>query len=136
MQGSHSYTFNVIFRNTYSYCNFSSLTELTKTTVEALIHILFYLRKYTFSLLLLFPHTHRIDKDRNGAIDTYVFHFTFKNAHSHCLFSSLRVDKDRSGAIDSRELQSALSNGNWTPFNPDTVKLMIGKLCIHLVVFT
>ncbi|KAK8381108.1 hypothetical protein O3P69_008173 [Scylla paramamosain] len=37
-----------------------------------------------------------------------------------------QVDKDRSGAIDARELQSALSNGNWTPFNPDTVKLMIG----------
>ncbi|XP_071533096.1 programmed cell death protein 6 [Panulirus ornatus] len=36
------------------------------------------------------------------------------------------VDKDRSGAIDSRELQSALSNGNWMPFNPDTVRLMIG----------
>ncbi|XP_042208301.1 programmed cell death protein 6-like isoform X1 [Homarus americanus] len=36
------------------------------------------------------------------------------------------VDKDRSGAIDARELQSALSNGNWTPFNPDTVRLMIG----------
>ncbi|XP_050725329.1 programmed cell death protein 6-like isoform X1 [Eriocheir sinensis] len=36
-----------------------------------------------------------------------------------------QVDKDRSGAIDARELQSALSNGNWTPFNPDTVKLMI-----------
>ncbi|XP_045608369.1 programmed cell death protein 6 isoform X2 [Procambarus clarkii] len=37
-----------------------------------------------------------------------------------------QVDKDRSGAIDARELQSALSNGNWTPFNPDTVRLMIG----------
>ncbi|MCL4134479.1 UNVERIFIED_CONTAM: hypothetical protein GTU68_021462, partial [Idotea baltica] len=37
-----------------------------------------------------------------------------------------RVDKDRSGAIDASELQGALSNGNWTPFNPNTVKLMIG----------
>lgn len=37
-----------------------------------------------------------------------------------------RVDKDRSGAIDAAELQSALSNGNWTPFNPETVRLMIG----------
>jgi len=37
-----------------------------------------------------------------------------------------KVDKDRSGAIDARELQSALSNGNWTPFNPETVRLMIG----------
>lgn len=37
-----------------------------------------------------------------------------------------KVDKDRSGAIDAAELQAALSNGNWTPFNPDTVRLMIG----------
>ncbi|XP_063594168.1 programmed cell death protein 6-like isoform X2 [Penaeus indicus] len=37
-----------------------------------------------------------------------------------------QVDKDRSGAIDARELQSALSNGNFTPFNPETIKLMIG----------
>lgn len=37
-----------------------------------------------------------------------------------------RVDKDRSGAINSNELQSALSNGTWKPFNPETVRLMIG----------
>ncbi|XP_062515597.1 programmed cell death protein 6-like [Corticium candelabrum] len=37
-----------------------------------------------------------------------------------------RVDKDRSGQITADELQSALSNGTWTPFNPETVRLMIG----------
>ncbi|XP_057291355.1 programmed cell death protein 6-like isoform X1 [Hydractinia symbiolongicarpus] len=37
-----------------------------------------------------------------------------------------RVDKDRSGTITSVELQQALSNGSWTPFNPETVRLMIG----------
>ena len=37
-----------------------------------------------------------------------------------------KVDKDKSGAISSDELQSALSNGTWTPFNPETVRLMIG----------
>ncbi|XP_071957467.1 programmed cell death protein 6-like [Antedon mediterranea] len=37
-----------------------------------------------------------------------------------------RVDKDRSGAISVNELQQALSNGTWTPFNPETVRLMIG----------
>ncbi|XP_076302121.1 apoptosis-linked gene-2 [Lasioglossum baleicum] len=37
-----------------------------------------------------------------------------------------RVDKDRSGAITADELQLALSNGTWTPFNPETVRLMIG----------
>ncbi|XP_053972899.1 programmed cell death protein 6 isoform X2 [Hylaeus anthracinus] len=37
-----------------------------------------------------------------------------------------RVDKDRSGAITADELQQALSNGTWTPFNPETVRLMIG----------
>jgi len=38
----------------------------------------------------------------------------------------LRVDRDRSGAITSNELQAALSNGSWQPFNPETVRMMIG----------
>ncbi|KAK2574933.1 hypothetical protein KPH14_008700 [Odynerus spinipes] len=37
-----------------------------------------------------------------------------------------RVDKDGSGSITADELQQALSNGTWTPFNPETVRLMIG----------
>ncbi|XP_043501485.1 programmed cell death protein 6 isoform X2 [Polistes fuscatus] len=37
-----------------------------------------------------------------------------------------RVDKDCSGSITADELQQALSNGTWTPFNPETVRLMIG----------
>lgn len=36
------------------------------------------------------------------------------------------VDRDRSGAIGATELQSALSNGTWKPFNPETVRMMIG----------
>ncbi|XP_062527605.1 apoptosis-linked protein 2 isoform X1 [Bombyx mori] len=36
------------------------------------------------------------------------------------------VDKDRSGYISADELQQALSNGTWNPFNPETVRLMIG----------
>lgn len=37
-----------------------------------------------------------------------------------------RVDRDRSGQISTKELQEALSNGTWQPFNPETVRLMIG----------
>ncbi|KAL3860583.1 hypothetical protein ACJMK2_010685 [Sinanodonta woodiana] len=37
-----------------------------------------------------------------------------------------RVDKDRSGEVSAVELQQALANGTWTPFNPETVRLMIG----------
>ncbi|ELU02035.1 hypothetical protein CAPTEDRAFT_148620 [Capitella teleta] len=37
-----------------------------------------------------------------------------------------RVDKDRSGQISTQELGQALSNGTWNPFNPETVRLMIG----------
>lgn len=37
-----------------------------------------------------------------------------------------RVDQDRSGYINADELQRALSNGTWSPFNPETVRLMIG----------
>lgn len=36
------------------------------------------------------------------------------------------VDRDRSGQITAVELQQALSNGTWAPFNPETVRLMIG----------
>ncbi|GCC24865.1 programmed cell death protein 6 [Chiloscyllium punctatum] len=37
-----------------------------------------------------------------------------------------RVDRDRSGVISESELQQALSNGTWTPFNPKTVRSIIG----------
>lgn len=37
-----------------------------------------------------------------------------------------QVDKDRSASITAVELGQALSNGTWTPFNPETVRLMIG----------
>uniref|UniRef100_A0A1Q3FH63 Programmed cell death protein 6 n=1 Tax=Culex tarsalis TaxID=7177 RepID=A0A1Q3FH63_CULTA len=37
-----------------------------------------------------------------------------------------KVDRDRSGFISQDELQQALSNGTWNPFNPETVRLMIG----------
>ncbi|XP_064481618.1 programmed cell death protein 6-like [Ornithodoros turicata] len=40
------------------------------------------------------------------------------------LFQS--VDKNNSGAIGVTELQNALSNGTWKPFNPTTVRTMIG----------
>ncbi|XP_022318695.2 programmed cell death protein 6-like isoform X1 [Crassostrea virginica] len=36
------------------------------------------------------------------------------------------VDQDRSGKITSVELQKALLNGNWSPFNHETCRLMIG----------
>jgi Ca2+-binding EF-hand superfamily protein len=37
----------------------------------------------------------------------------------------LAVDVDRSGSISVHELQSALVNGDWTPFDLDTVKLLM-----------
>ena len=36
------------------------------------------------------------------------------------------VDQDRSGKITAEELRTALHNGNWSPFNPETCRLMIG----------
>ncbi|CAD5209513.1 unnamed protein product [Bursaphelenchus xylophilus] len=36
------------------------------------------------------------------------------------------VDKDRSGQISGEELQKALSNGTYLPFNAETCRLMIG----------
>lgn len=39
----------------------------------------------------------------------------------------MAVDADRSGRISALELQQALVNGNWSHFNPETCRLMIGK---------
>ena len=39
----------------------------------------------------------------------------FQNERIYCF---LRVDADGSGSITSNELQAALSNGTWSPFNP------------------
>lgn len=36
------------------------------------------------------------------------------------------VDQDHSGKISANELQLALLNGNFSPFNPETCRLMIG----------
>lgn len=36
------------------------------------------------------------------------------------------VDQDKSGKITCQELQQALMNGNWSPFNAETCRLMIG----------
>ncbi|CAL2029747.1 unnamed protein product [Caenorhabditis brenneri] len=48
----------------------------------------------------------------------------FQQPNLQQIFSS--VDKDRSGQISADELQRALSNGTWNPFNPETCRLMIG----------
>eukprot|EP00127_Corallochytrium_limacisporum_P003657 Clim_evm45s151 gene=Clim_evmTU45s151 len=37
-----------------------------------------------------------------------------------------QVDSDKNGNITADELARALSNGTWTPFNHETVRLMIG----------
>nr|KAG5696021.1 hypothetical protein BaRGS_013927 [Batillaria attramentaria] len=42
------------------------------------------------------------------------------------LLGSMAVDQDHSGKITAQELQQALMNGNWSPFNPETCRLMIG----------
>jgi Ca2+-binding EF-hand superfamily protein len=39
----------------------------------------------------------------------------------YCFFLS----RDRSGKISSDELQRALSNGTWHPFNPETCRMMV-----------
>ncbi|CAO3664017.1 unnamed protein product [Rhizopus microsporus] len=36
-----------------------------------------------------------------------------------------RVDTDRSGSISVHELQQALVNGDWSPFNIETVRMMV-----------
>ncbi|KAG9122146.1 hypothetical protein FRC07_001607 [Ceratobasidium sp. 392] len=38
----------------------------------------------------------------------------------------ITVDEDRSGQISATELQRALVNGNWSPFDLDTTKMLMG----------
>lgn len=42
------------------------------------------------------------------------------------------VDADRSGAITAVELQQALQNANWSNFNAETCRLMIGAFVYTL----
>lgn len=39
----------------------------------------------------------------------------------------MSVDADKSGRITAIELQQALVNANWSHFNPETCRLMIGE---------
>lgn len=65
-------------------------------------------------------------------MNMYIYDSNHRLSHDYrmlklmILCSSVRVDRDRSGFISADELQSALSNGTWTPFNKETVRLMIG----------
>jgi len=45
----------------------------------------------------------------------------------------MAVDADRSGRISALELQQALVNGNWSHFNPETCRLMIGEWTVYPV---
>ena len=46
----------------------------------------------------------------------------------------LAVDADHSGRITMSELQQALMNANWTHFNAETCRLMIGQ-SVQIVVY-
>lgn len=46
-----------------------------------------------------------------------------------------KVDKDKSGQITANELQGALSNGTWKPFNPETVIYFGSNSVIHFLIF-
>ena len=43
------------------------------------------------------------------------------------------VDTDKSGQITAKELQAALTNGNWSNFNAETCRLMIGEFGYLLI---
>lgn len=44
----------------------------------------------------------------------------------------MTVDVDKSGRITAIELQQALVNANWSHFNPETCRLMIGEFTSYL----
>jgi len=52
----------------------------------------------------------------NKSFESKAYHW--KNQIFRIYNRNSRVDTDGSGAISSNELQAALSNGTWSPFNP------------------
>ena len=42
------------------------------------------------------------------------------------------VDQDHSGQISADELRQALTNSNWSYFNPETCRLMIGNFILSV----
>jgi len=52
----------------------------------------------------------------------------------------IAVDADNSGSISATELQQALTNGNWSHFNPENLPthdryglICVVSLCVHVV---
>ena len=43
-----------------------------------------------------------------------------------CFYSIQAVDDDKSGRITAKELRQALLNSNWSHFNSETCRLLIG----------
>ena len=71
-----------------------------------------------------------IDTDVAKSIFTFTSKLTliFSNTYdtsipNHCLQA---VDKDQSGKITALELREALVNSNWSHFNAETCRLLIG----------
>ncbi|GAA5800792.1 hypothetical protein HPULCUR_006230 [Helicostylum pulchrum] len=51
---------------------------------------------------------------------------TMADRREHYLWDLFqRVDTDHSGSISVHELQTALVNGDWSPFNIETVRMMV-----------
>ncbi|KAF7353624.1 EF-hand domain-containing protein [Mycena venus] len=83
------------------------------------------------------PHHHSQARPQSGAPPIYAQNST-SSRHSHQSYQApppqdpqlyqyfSAVDQDRSGSISVVELQSALVNGNWTRFDLDTVKMLMG----------
>lgn len=60
------------------------------------------------------------------SVDTsFIIYKAFFVLHINC----------RSGQISVDELQRALSNGTWNPFNPETCRLMIGRSTVPFPCF-
>ena len=47
-------------------------------------------------------------------------------SHASALLTLQTVDKDRSGFINAAELREALVNNNWSHFNEETCRILIG----------
>lgn len=77
----------------------------------------------TFSKMYAPPSMQQLDLSR-------IFQGVDRDNSGKYLAKMCCLNKYRSGSISVMELQQALSNGSFVPFNPETCRLMIGKYLI------
>ena len=116
----------IFFYFIFSIIAYISRHQIHSHPAESTINRTFYTGFRNIINFCPFPFLHSTTKMRRSNSPTTpptTPPTTTQNARLLQIFQA--VDLDRSGRISADELQRALSNGTWRPFNPETCRLMI-----------